>query len=62
MTQNTEDTALRARFAKYYPSATEIDITRMIRFQRGDDYTFHAPPVCTGKWGTLEWSRAVTFK
>ena len=62
MKQSTTDTALRARFAKYYPSATERDITRMIRFQRGDDYMFHAPPVCTGKWGTLEWSRAVTFK
>jgi len=48
MKQSTTDTALRVQFAQRYPSATERDITRMIRFQRGDDYMFHAPPVCTG--------------
>ena len=56
MKAQTED-----QIRKRWPEATDTDVDRIIRYQRGDAHQFKAPDVCPARWDDLAWSRAVTF-
>ena len=46
---------------KLYPNLSPSDVNRLVRYRRGDAYTFDPPTVCTALWSDLAWSRWVTF-
>lgn len=52
----------RTEIRQRWPEATDNDVERIIRYQRGDEYSFSPPDVSTALWDDLSWARVVTFK